>query len=220
MRRGMPSVTLLLAALSGSTSACTIKSGPDPALLARCAPEVDMFAPSVTWTPPTGTRQKARVVPFEQRPILERDFEAEYLAEHHGIAPLDELMLPDGTSELRAWFPGCVLHGVLISRAGDRWAAAGLVNSGELIALEPVGTWPVLWDRLLAEGLLNLHDQKDFRDQPVAIHPTVYEVQIHRDGQYREYEWLSPELSSLPEARAVVRIARVLRENLRAQWTL
>jgi hypothetical protein len=65
-----------------------------------------MFAPSVAWVQPSGTRRKVGVVPFEQRPMLERDFDAEYLAEHHGIPPLDELVLPDGTSEVRAWFPG------------------------------------------------------------------------------------------------------------------
>jgi hypothetical protein len=177
-----------------------------------------MFAPSITWAPGPGIRRKTAVVPFEQRPLLERDFKAEYLAEHHGIPPLDELVLPQGTSEVRAWFPGCVLHAVLIGRVGDQWAAAGLVNSGELVALEPVGTWPILWDRLLADGLLSLPDQKNY--EPKSIHPTVYEVQIHDGGRYREYEWLSPELSTEPEARRVVRIGRILRDNLRAQWTL
>ena len=113
-----------------------------------------------------------------------------------------------------------MLQAVLISRAGDRWAAAGLVVSGELVALEPIGTWPALWDRLLAEGLLSLRGQKEFGPQKLAMHPTLYKVQIRREGRYREYEWLSPEINSEPEGLAVVRIARILRDNLRAQWTL
>lgn len=222
MHRRVGSITLLSgAALFGLASACTVKSGPpNPALLGQCEPEVDAFAPSVTWTPPPGTRAKSGVVPLEKRPILERDFFAEYLADHHGIRPLSELVLPEGTSEVRAWFYGCVLHGVLISRAGDQWAAAGLVNTNEFVALEPVGTWPALWDRLLAEGLLSLPDEKELGPLRLTTHPTSYKVEIHRGGRYREYEWTNPGLRSEPEARAVLRIARILRENLRAQWTL
>ncbi len=139
-----------------------------------------------------------------------------------GLPSLRTVPLPEHDLEVRFWHDRLeVVGGVVIRRTGHEWSAGriyqmedSLPSSARLVALDqPKSGWDVLWNDLVAGGILTLPDSSRAQCPAEALDGISYVVETNVDGKYRTYMYSNPQLMKCPEAKQLLQLEETIRQE-------
>ena len=149
----------------------------------------------------------------------------ESINERAKVAELSDLrstVLANDDFEIRVWmgFGVSALQGYVIRRSGGQWSTLKIPgirpqdpSTRVNVAVNPKSGWEPLWKSLLSEDILSLRDSSQLPGGEYFTDGISYVVEINMNKRYRTYMYGSPETHSLPEARHMTKIARLLSEE-------
>lgn len=158
-----------------------------------------------------------------------RDWEPiffEEINERVKIAKLNHLrsaVLPNDDLELRVWigFGLIPLEGFVIKRSSGKWSAVHIRSIGPHLPRRdyqhalpsPKSGWETLWKRLNDEEVETLPDSSQLKDGVLALDGESFVVEINMNGSYRTYMYANPHLQKWPEAKRMIRVAKIILEE-------
>jgi hypothetical protein len=107
------------------------------------------------------------------------------------------------------------LQGIFVRRGDNMWSArhvpmrqASESPTVKNLTLQP--EWAETWSKLVELGILTLPDDQTLGEKAQAKEGFSYVVEINDGGQYRIYDYDTPEHQRWPEAKKMVEIAKIL----------
>lgn len=150
----------------------------------------------------------------------------ELINERAKVANLSNLrsaVLPSDDLEVRMWigFGLSPLKGIIIKRHNGQWSGMHLEpinprfpNGNYQQALRsPKSGWDNLWRRLVDEGILTLPDSSQLGNEVVFPDGKSYVVEMNTGNTYRTYRYRSPEYQSWTEAKRMLNIVSILKDE-------
>jgi hypothetical protein len=140
-------------------------------------------------------------------------------AKQAGPVALKNKHLPADGLEFRVWvgFGKKPLEGFIVSRLGNSRQATFLESINQTTHppyrkqfSEAKSGWAQFWNQLLAEHLLSLPDRAQLKDEERLFDGTSYVVDLKENLTYRTYAYMNPDYQKWPEARRMVKIAKIL----------
>ncbi len=136
--------------------------------------------------------------------------------------PLRSRPLPPGDMEVRIWigFGMAPMEAFFLHRADGKWTGKfieeirGRKSFVKVREVNPKSDWDGLWKHLTKLGLLTLPDSSVLPKEVPVMDGTSYVVEINHDGRYRTYEYSNPRHQKWPEAGKILKIDRLLCEEL------
>ena len=137
------------------------------------------------------------------------------VSDHLELYRLRNVTIAPGDIEVRLWvvFGLGPLQTIILRRVAGKWSgwSGPSTNSAqELEPLHPRSNWETVWSKLSELGIMELPDASSLPDEVGVFDGISYVVEINADGKYRTYEYGNPAEQPWPEAKKMVRIARVL----------
>jgi len=136
--------------------------------------------------------------------------------------PLREVNVPDGSLEVRVWigFGTEPLQGIRLCRDGDNWKGFYATDkypypfAVRKVTPRRTEEWATLWKKVENLGILTLPDSSTLPDEHSVMDGVSYVVEINDGSRYRTYKYGNPGLQKWPEAKKIIAIADVLRDEL------
>jgi hypothetical protein len=140
-----------------------------------------------------------------------------------GMTSLRKTLLPEGDLEVRFWYaPFPAIHGVIIKRSGKDWSAFFIRQreitdplSAQQQSLDPPQSgWEPVWQNLKDKGILVLPDSTK-TECGASLDGIGYVVETNVDYKYRTYWYSNPSFCTGDEAKRIVAIEKIIREEFR-----
>ena len=159
--------------------------------------------------------------PPERTPdeFISRDIDR--VAKLAGLSPLKTATQVHGDLEVRVWygFGLIALEGFVIKRNDNEWSAFHLkvddysaVNTRRVARIQlpaPKSGWEQCWERLINAGILSLPSGTEGPDPDVE----AFYVETMDSGNYRNYEYITPEYSDTPNAKRMLAIGDIISDE-------
>lgn len=143
------------------------------------------------------------------------------LAQLAGKGDLRSKSISDDDMELRVWggFGLTRLEGFILNRTDGKWSATQVherFSKGEKIVnplVEPRRGWEAAWQSLLQHQILTLPDSKTIKCENPMNDGYSYVIEIRKGRAYRTYSYSNPDPSQCEQARQVLKIADIIRDE-------
>jgi hypothetical protein len=207
-------IAILFSVLSGAFAQET--SDLTPELIPELVPE-DPPGPTAKPSPEPTSKTipdaAKKTAPEPESPYLPS---IDALCEKTGLARLRKKKISPDTLEVRVWIYGTSpLQGIFVRRGDNMWSArhvptrqASESPTVKNLTLQP--EWAETWSKLMELGILTLPDDQTLGEKAQAKEGFSYVVEINDGGQYRIYDYDTPEHQRWPEAKKMVEIAKIL----------
>jgi hypothetical protein len=131
------------------------------------------------------------------------------------LEPLRDKHFGDGTTEIRVWegFGHSPLKGYVLYRgkASKGWIVEDRVS---LRPVTPKSGWEAFWKALESSKIYSLPDSETLPGGVAVTDGTSYVVEIHTGKTYRNYFYSNPRHQPWPEAKSMLAVVSLLREQL------